>query len=57
MKDYDCEIFYHLGKANVVANALSWRVVSAPIQDVCLRMAVMTPVLEIIKEAQSEAIK
>ena len=23
VKDYDCEILYHLGKANVVANALS----------------------------------
>ena len=23
LKDYDCSILYHLGKANVVANALS----------------------------------
>ena len=23
VKDYDCEILYHLGKANVVADALS----------------------------------
>ena len=23
LKDYDCTILYHLGKANVVANALS----------------------------------
>ena len=23
LKDYDCTIFYHLGKANVVANTLS----------------------------------
>ena len=23
LKDYDCSVLYHLGKANVVANALS----------------------------------
>ena len=27
MKDYDCTIEYHPGKANVVANALSWKIV------------------------------
>ena len=26
MKDYDCEILYHTGKVNVVANALSRKV-------------------------------
>ena len=26
VKDYDCEILYHPGKANVVANALSKKV-------------------------------
>ena len=25
VKDYDCEILYHLGKANRVADALSWK--------------------------------
>ena len=25
IKDYDCSINYHLGKANVMANALSWK--------------------------------
>ena len=24
-KDYNCEIMYHPGKANKVANALSWK--------------------------------
>ncbi|KAL0537313.1 hypothetical protein IC582_026290 [Cucumis melo] len=27
VKDYDCEILYHPGKSNVVADALSWKVV------------------------------
>ena len=51
VKDYDCEILYHPGKANVVDDALSHRVVSALIQDVCMRMTVMTPVLDTIREA------
>ena len=25
LKDYDCEILYHLGKANKVADALGWK--------------------------------
>ena len=29
VKDYDCEILYHLGKANQVADALSLRFVAA----------------------------
>mgnify|MGYP001549209286 CR=1 FL=1 len=56
-KDYNCEILYHLGKANVVADALSRRADSAPIRDVCMRMTVMTPVLDTIREAQVEAVR
>ena len=41
----------------MVADALIQRTISALIQDICLRMTVMTPVRETIKEAQSEAIK
>ena len=55
VKDYDCEILYHPGKDNVVANALSHRAASAPIRDVCMRMTVMTPVLDTIREAQTGA--
>ena len=56
VKDYDCEILYHPGKANVVANALSLRAESALIQDVCMRMTVMTPILDTIREAHVEAV-
>ena len=57
VKDYDCEILYHPGKANMVADALSRREESAPIQDVCMRMTVMTPILDTIREAQVEAVR
>ena len=49
VKDYDCEILYHLRKANVVADSLSRK--AAPIKDICLRMTVVTPLLEQIREA------
>ena len=57
VKDYDCEILYHPGKANVVVDGLSRRVESAPIRDVCMRMIVMTPILNTIQEAQVEAMR
>ena len=57
VKDYDCEILYHPGKANVVADALSRRAESAPLRDVCLRLTVMAPVLDTIRGAQAEAVR
>ena len=56
-KDYDCEILYHPGKANVVADALTCRVVHTSILDVCMRMTVITQVLDTIREAQLEAVR
>lgn len=46
-----------LGKGNMVVDALSCRAVSAPIWDVFLRMTVVTPILELIRDAQVEATK
>ena len=57
VKDYDCDILYHPRKANVVANALNRKAVVDPIRDICLRMTLITPLLERIREAQVEAMK
>ena len=57
VKDYDCENLYHLGKANVVPDALFRKVVATSIRDVCLRITMIAPLLEQIREAQAEAMK
>ena len=57
LKDYDCEILYHPGKANVVADAFSRKAESPSIGNVCLRMTVISPMLDMIKEAQVEGLK
>ncbi|GJT60099.1 reverse transcriptase domain-containing protein [Tanacetum coccineum] len=55
LSDYDCEIRYHLGKANVVADALSRKERSKPLR---VRALVMTISLDLPKQilnAQTEA--
>ncbi|KAD2805228.1 hypothetical protein E3N88_38605 [Mikania micrantha] len=56
IKDYDCEILYHPGKANVVADALSRKDYS-PIKVKVMKILISSEIISHIKEAQQEAIK
>ncbi|KAJ9552733.1 hypothetical protein OSB04_016778 [Centaurea solstitialis] len=55
VKDYDCEILYHPGKANVVADALSRKTAHAPLWIAHLKMAVTNSFLDLIRRTQEEA--
>nr|GEU38932.1 hypothetical protein [Tanacetum cinerariifolium] len=54
---YDCEIWYHPGKANVVADALSRKERIKPLRVRALMMTVHNDLLKQILEAQKEALK
>ncbi|KAJ9542679.1 LOW QUALITY PROTEIN: hypothetical protein OSB04_029185 [Centaurea solstitialis] len=55
VKDYDCEILYHPGKANVVADALSRKTEHSSLQISHLKMAVTTSFVDVVWRAQEEA--
>nr|GFA61720.1 putative reverse transcriptase domain-containing protein [Tanacetum cinerariifolium] len=57
LKDYDCEIPYHLGKANMVADALSRKEREKVTIIHSLRMIVTSDLFERIKVAQVEVLK
>ncbi|GJT72139.1 hypothetical protein Tco_1031425 [Tanacetum coccineum] len=57
LSDYDCEIRYHPGKANVVADALSWKERVKPLRVKALVMTIGLGLPSRILEAQKEAVK
>ncbi|GJX55043.1 putative reverse transcriptase domain-containing protein [Tanacetum coccineum] len=57
LADYDCEICYHPGKANVVADALSRKKRIKPLRVRALILTVHTKLPSQILEAQNEALK
>ncbi|GJS54371.1 putative reverse transcriptase domain-containing protein [Tanacetum coccineum] len=57
LSDYDCEIRYHPGKANVVADALIRKERDKPLRVRALMMIVHNDLPKQIREAQEEAMK
>ncbi|GKB21459.1 hypothetical protein Tco_0855382, partial [Tanacetum coccineum] len=57
LSDYDCEIRYHPGKANVVADALSWKGREKPLRVRTSMMTVHNDLPKQVREAQGEATK
>nr|GEU30475.1 reverse transcriptase domain-containing protein [Tanacetum cinerariifolium] len=57
LSDYDCDIRYHLGKANVVSDALSRKEWDKPLRVRALVMTISLNITKQILEAQIEALK
>ncbi|KAJ9561583.1 hypothetical protein OSB04_006743 [Centaurea solstitialis] len=57
VKDYDCKILYHPGKANVVADALSRKAHGDVLRVPLMRLTVTTSLIELIRSSQFEAVK
>ncbi|KAI3808712.1 hypothetical protein L1987_24670 [Smallanthus sonchifolius] len=56
LKDYDCEILYHPGKANIVADTLSRKEQSDPIRIKACQLIITPDLMNEISKAQDEAL-
>ena len=56
-KDYDYGILYHPGKANVVADALNRKSARPSAGDMCMRISIDSPLLDLISEAQAKGVR
>ncbi|KAI3749597.1 hypothetical protein L2E82_20211 [Cichorium intybus] len=57
INDYDCEIAYHPGKANVVADALSRKIHEKRSQERLVQIELKSSITERIKDAQRQALE
>ncbi|XP_071695327.1 uncharacterized protein [Rutidosis leptorrhynchoides] len=57
LNDYNCELRYHPGKANVVADALSWKERTVPLRVRALNITIHSNLHSQIRVAQEEALK